>query len=262
MSPARAFTATAPVRVADVGGWTDTWFARHGTVFSIAVEPLVTVRATSGGRDGGSEVVVHAPDVEAAPYGFDLHALPGRQPLLEAAIASALPPGAAGIDVEVKAGVPPGCATGTSGAVVVALLAALDALGGQRPAARALARRAHQVETEGLGLQSGVQDQLAAAHGGIYRFDVRYPEAFAHAVRVPPAALADLDRRLVLVYLGHPHRSSAVHEEVIAGLAARAAATEHPALDRLRQAALAATRAAADGDLAALGRTWVDATEA
>ena len=34
------------------GGWTDTWFAEHGTVFSIAIEPRVHVELTAFADDG------------------------------------------------------------------------------------------------------------------------------------------------------------------------------------------------------------------
>ena len=46
-------TVTAPVRICDCGGWTDTWFARRGAVLHIAIWPGVTVRAsaTPGRRD-------------------------------------------------------------------------------------------------------------------------------------------------------------------------------------------------------------------
>ncbi len=34
----------APIRVCDNGGWTDTWFAKHGRVFNIGVYPYVEVQ--------------------------------------------------------------------------------------------------------------------------------------------------------------------------------------------------------------------------
>ena len=36
-TPSRIIQATAPIRVCDIGGWTDTWFATHGAIFNIAV---------------------------------------------------------------------------------------------------------------------------------------------------------------------------------------------------------------------------------
>ena len=42
--PLTTIRASAPTRICDMGGWTDTWFAEHGTVFSIAIEPRVARR--------------------------------------------------------------------------------------------------------------------------------------------------------------------------------------------------------------------------
>jgi hypothetical protein len=39
--------STAPVRICDVGGWADTWFAQHGAVFNIGVTPYVEVQITT-----------------------------------------------------------------------------------------------------------------------------------------------------------------------------------------------------------------------
>lgn len=36
--------AVAPIRICDIGGWTDTWFAKHGAIFNIAVYPYVEVQ--------------------------------------------------------------------------------------------------------------------------------------------------------------------------------------------------------------------------
>ena len=42
--PWRIVHALAPIRICDLGGWTDTWFAEHGKVFNIGVHPGVEVR--------------------------------------------------------------------------------------------------------------------------------------------------------------------------------------------------------------------------
>ena len=46
----RRIHAKAPIRICDVGGWTDTWFARHGRVFNIAVSPCVEVEVGVSGK--------------------------------------------------------------------------------------------------------------------------------------------------------------------------------------------------------------------
>ena len=115
------------------------------------------------------------------------------------------------------------------------------------------------METEGLGLQSGVADQMASAHGGINLFEVRYPHASVRRIAVPATASKALGERLVLVSLGRPHHSSSVHDEVIAGIGANGGG--HPGLETARGAARVAAAAAAAGDLEALGRAMRTATE-
>src|SRR3972149_8228615 len=39
----RSINSIAPIRIADNGGWTDTWFTKHGRVFNIAVSPFAEV---------------------------------------------------------------------------------------------------------------------------------------------------------------------------------------------------------------------------
>jgi D-glycero-alpha-D-manno-heptose-7-phosphate kinase len=45
--PLRIANTSAPIRICDNGGWTDTWFAGHGMVFNIAVYPSVQVQRKS-----------------------------------------------------------------------------------------------------------------------------------------------------------------------------------------------------------------------
>jgi len=127
--------------------------------------------------------------------------------------------------------------------------------------AHEVAYRAHRVEVERLGLQSGIQDQLCAAYGGINYIDVfSYPHATVSQIQVPNAIWWELERRLILVFLGATHSSSTVHEAVIAGL-------EHegphsPRLEALRRTAERSRDAMYDGDFVALGQAMRDNTAA
>ena len=253
--------ATAPVRVCDIGGWTDTWFARHGHVFSIAVHPGVTVEARAYPRAARPHTVV----VDAVDYGETLVMGPGlpapaRHRLLAAVIDEAAIPDDLAVEVSVTSGVPPGCATGTSAAVAVALIGALDHLTATPRAPAEIAAAAHRVEVERLGLQSGVQDQLAAAHGGVSHIEVRaYPDARVHPIPLADRIRSELERRLLLVYLGRAHHSSAVHERVVAELAGEGSGS--PRLEALRRDALRAVEASARGDWDALGRAMIESTD-
>jgi D-glycero-alpha-D-manno-heptose-7-phosphate kinase len=245
--------ATAPVRVADIGGWTDTWFAGSGRVCSVAVSPGARVELRLGAVAGPITLEVGS---TGDRYSFAAGSRPGRHPLLEAAIA-ALPPRVEAT-ISVGAFVPPGSGLGTSAAVVVALLAALAAGSDIRLSADELAAMAHGVET-GLGWQSGVQDQWAAAWGGVSDLTVEYPHVTRRALTIDPDVAAELGRRLITVYLGRPHSSSTIHDEVITRLAT---SDPGPAMRRLRDAAADGIGALAIGDLGRYGEAMTDHHEA
>lgn len=257
----RILTAVAPIRVADLGGWTDTWFAGHGLVCSIAVDPGAKVRVEASPAAGRGTVVIDATD-----YGdrYDLREGRGRHPLLEACVDEVGVPSGLDVTVSVSSEIPPGASTGTSAAVAVALVGALLALRGEAVEPEQVAHRAHRIEAVRLGRQSGIQDQRSAAFGGINRIEMRsYPDD----VRVRPIALTEevreeLAARLVLVFLGRTHVSSAVHDQVIAGLEQATPAEAAARLDPLRAAAEAGARALDAGDLVGYGRAWIDNTEA
>ena len=119
---------------------------------------------------------------------------------------------------------------------------------------------AHRVETERLKLQSGIQDQLCSAYGGISFIEMfRYPHASVSPIRVPDATWWELERRLALVFLGKTHSSSAVHQKVIAELEHEGGSS--PRLAGLRRAAERSRDALYAGDFAALGRAMIENTD-
>ena len=208
---------------------------------------------------GTGRVTVVAPDLGSR---FDVVATPSEHRLLAEAVAEAGGP-VAGRDVEVHvtSEVPPGSSLGTSASVCVGVIAALDALrAGDIRSPVDLAAAAHRVETERVGGQSGVQDQLAAAHGGANRIEVDYPRATVTPIELAPDVRTALDVRLLHVAYGGGHDSSAVHRQVIADMEAQGPGSAQ--LQRLAELASAAVAALASGDLAAWGLVLTAATEA
>jgi D-glycero-alpha-D-manno-heptose-7-phosphate kinase len=256
----RRIEATAPIRICDNGGWTDTWFARHGKVFNIAVRPQVSVAIDVFPRHSREAPVVldarnygvrYAPALDAGEW--------GPHPLLEACFREIAPPAGADLEVTIRSDAPAGASTGTSAAVTVALLGALDRLAGGRRTPHEIAMAAHAVETVHLRRQSGIQDQLASAYGGANFIEMTaYPHAIVTPLALPDPLLHELQRRLGLVYLGRPHSSSAVHEKVARDL--ESCGPDCPPLDALRRAAERARDALLAGDLEALGRALRDNT--
>jgi D-glycero-alpha-D-manno-heptose-7-phosphate kinase len=141
-------------------------------------------------------------------------------------------------------------------AVAVALLGALSASRSESRSPRDLAYAAHSLEVDGLGVESGIQDHLSAAFGGINYIEIDpYPHATVH--RLPEWDA--LGARLTLVALGRAHDSSRVHRAVIEHITGRNAT---PVLDRLRDAAVAARHAVVAQDLNAFGAAMIANTEA
>jgi D-glycero-alpha-D-manno-heptose-7-phosphate kinase len=257
----RVITAQAPVRICDCGGWTDTWFAGHGQVFNVAVSPCVEVQiVTAAAPSGQGSVVVQAENfherfapVAGPPW--------GAHPLIDAAVAHVGVPADMAAEITIYSDIPAGAGTGTSAAVIVALVAGLRHLGGLPADPAVVARAAHAIEVERLGRESGIQDQIAAAHGSVNFIEMpAYPEAIVSSVSLPPRTWWSLDARLLLVYLGRSHDSSEMHRSVIAALQSDPAA--HDALARLRAAAVNARDAVVAGDLAALGGAMRENTAA
>jgi len=165
-------------------------------------------------------------------------------------------------EVNLFCSAPAGCSTGTSAAVTVALLGALDELTPGRRTPHEIAMLAHRVETEKLHLQCGIQDQLCSAYGGICFIEMfEYPYATVSQLQIPNSDWWELERRLLLVFLGHTHSSSDIHRKVIASLEAGERDKE-AALEPLREAAVAGKNALYSGDFEAFSRAMIRNTEA
>lgn len=266
----RLINSVAPIRICDIGGWTDTWFAKHGAILNIAVYPFVQTQLFVYPRDSrperitifaenyGDKFTVQAgrargqgrEESAAAPSRLPLPA--SRAPhhaLIEAAFAVMKLPDDIAIEVHLHADAPPGASTGTSAAVSTALIGALDALTPGRMTAHEIARTTHRIETEVLGLQCGIQDQISSAYGGINFIEMHdYPHASVSSVQIPNSIWWELERRLMLVYLGSAHVSSETHKQVIRYF--ESSGSEDPRLAGLREQAHAAKNALMAGDFA------------
>jgi D-glycero-alpha-D-manno-heptose-7-phosphate kinase len=237
--------ARTPVRFGDLGGWTDIRIVERGHVLNLAATLYTCVAVEAGGTSGirlssqDTEEEVHAPTLADLDYD-------GTLDLLKAALCRS------GIQdsvrITVRSDAPPASGLGSSAAVGVAAVAALAALAGRPLLPYQTAREAQALEVEELRLECGVQDQLAAAYGGINAMEVRYPEASVFPVPVAPETLLELEDRLLLVYTGRSRFSSAMHEKVIAAFRSGLPDTV-AAFDTLAACALAGTEALLRGDL-------------
>lgn len=262
MTCARTINSSAPIRICDNGGWTDTWFAKYGNILNIAVYPYaeVQIEVTPSCKDR-PPITIYAENygeryvMQPERLGYDKH------PLIEAAIERMNVPRDISIHVTIYSEAPAGGSTGTSAAVTVALIGALDRLTPSRLTPHEVAHLAHKVETEMLGQQCGIQDQLSAAYGGINYIEMfEYPYASVSRIHLPDAVWWELERRLALIYLGKSHSSSKVHEQVIRHL--ENAGPDCRQMRDLRATAPKARDALYNADFESLGASMIENTEA
>ena len=126
---------------------------------------------------------------------------------------------AEGVHVHIDSSSPPRGALGGSSAAAVALAAAFSSLTGAQGkgpiiSPRALALMAHQIEQAVAGVPCGLQDQLAAAYGGVnlWHWQAEPEKAiFRKEAAVQKKAFKALEQRLLLAYCGKPHVSKDIN---------------------------------------------------
>jgi len=260
--PLRAIYSSTPLRINDIGGWTDTWFSGEGKVLNFAISPLVEtqIQVFSNIEKRQVRVLVRAENYRDT---FRLNPEKPRydqHPLLQGAINSLPIPQDSDIEISLCSPIPAGSSAGTSASVCVALLGALDFLTPQRHSLDEIVSLAHRVETDKLGQQSGIQDQICAAYGGICFIHMySYPQAHVSRLELHEKVREELERRLCLIYLGKAHSSSAVHEEVIASLERKD--SRFAMIPKLRNLAQQARDTLLEGDLTAFGEVMIQNNE-
>ena len=254
--------SVAPIRICDNGGWTDCWFAGYGKVLNFAVYPCVSVQMRVLERQGEKDRFTIYAENYGEKYSLaDPKGVYDKHPLLEAALDYMRIPADVCLELSIHSEAPAGCSTGTSAAVSVALIGALDCLTPGRMTPHEVAAAAHRIETELLKQECGIQDQLASAYGGICYIDMhQFPHASVSRIEVLDSLRWELESRLLLLYTGHAHSSSDVHRKVIREL--EDAGPECPKLKPLRAAAERSRDALYASDLKAFGQAMVANTEA
>jgi D-glycero-alpha-D-manno-heptose-7-phosphate kinase len=209
------FHATAPVRLDFAGGWTDVapFSAREG---GVVVNAAIGLTAQVAVRLGGKLIRLVSEDLgeelECADSGGLI--LDGRLDLLKAALRMLPVQGACTLTTRCDA--PQGSGLGSSGAMDVALVAALALARAERLSGRELAEQAWYLETVEAKIPGGKQDQFAAALGGFQRLTFRDPDVGVEPITLDAAFAAALERRTVLCYTGKSRVSGATIARVMA----------------------------------------------
>ncbi|MBI5397015.1 MAG: hypothetical protein HZA91_17090 [Verrucomicrobia bacterium] len=239
-------TVELPVRIDFGGGWSDTpphGLERGGTVLNAAVlldgkRPVrASVRALAvpeirlRARDLGCEAVLTD---KGAVLGyrdpadpFALHkaalALAGVVTAGPASLEQCLKRFGGGVEVVTESRVPKGSGLGTSSILGACLVAALSRLCGQDARPATLFEKVLHLE-QMLTTGGGWQDQVGGLVPGIKLISSRpgVPQRLkVEPVALPPAVAKELQRRLVLVYVGHRRLAKNILRSVMGGWLAR-----------------------------------------
>jgi D-glycero-alpha-D-manno-heptose-7-phosphate kinase len=255
VKPAARVRASAPVRLDFAGGWTDVapyWTESRGLVVNAAIEIRAEVELTLGGsgyrlRSDDLGRTLEVPDMGGLEKRGDLD-------LLRAAIRmNALGPCA----LRTWSAAPAGSGLGSSGALDVALVAALARATARTLTPVEMAEEAWQLEAVEAALPGGRQDQYAAALGGFHRLDFDHGAVKVRPLRVEPAFAAELERRILVCYTGQSRVSSNTIARVMSAYVRREAGVA-AALDRMVAVAERMTEALEAADLALVGRLLSD----
>jgi D-glycero-alpha-D-manno-heptose-7-phosphate kinase len=242
--------AAAPVRLDLAGGWTDVppYSVREG---GVVVTAAVQLYAHAVVRRGGPRYRLVAQDLGEEIEVPDASMIPSRGslPLLAAALRM-LPVGPCTLTTRSDA--PPGSGLGSSGALDVALVAALSHARGELPDRRRIADLACHLEAVEAAIPGGRQDQFAAAFGGFLRLEFRDPAVSVEQLAVNSDTAAELERRMLLCYTGASRFSGTAIDRVMQRYE-RGDPTIAGALHGLRAAAERMPDALRAGDLARIG---------
>jgi D-glycero-alpha-D-manno-heptose-7-phosphate kinase len=215
---AKAVRAVAPLRLSFAGGGTDVppYPATHGgAVLSVTItrsaSALARVRPDPTWHVESLDLRTRATYPAGEPLEFD-----GHLDLVKAVLRDLDP--AHGLDLVLATDSPPGSGLGSSSALVVAMLAAAGALAGREWTPDELAWRAFDVERGDLKIEGGMQDQFAAAHGGLNYIEFTADGVDVRPLRPGPDTVATLERSLLLAWSGSGRTDAGILRRQVDGV--------------------------------------------
>ena len=209
--------ARASARVDPAGGGTDAppFSVDHGgLVINFGVD--LHAYASFERLPRGHGVVVASLDLDRAVVAPSSASLPVRGELefLSAFVRRLVPPEDS-IALVTDSDIPAGSGLGGSGAVGVAIVAAIDRGYGRTRSRVDTALLANHVERVDLGYPGGNQDSFGAALGGLNRLVYRRGgETEAQRIAVALDVRRELEHASILVYTGAARVSGSIHEDI------------------------------------------------
>jgi D-glycero-alpha-D-manno-heptose-7-phosphate kinase len=207
--------AKAPLRVSFAGGGTDVPpfpADEGGAVLSATISryAYATLRPRSD-----RQVTMRSLDFGlAVDFGIDEPIIfDGRLDLVKAALARVCDRNGDGFDLFLHTNAPPGSGLGASSAVVVSVVALLQAHYGISTTAYEIAHLANLLEREDLGIAGGLQDHYAATFGGFNYMEFEEDRVIVNPLRIDSATVNELEHNMLLCYTGRTRLSDKIIDD-------------------------------------------------
>jgi len=217
----RTSWASAPLRISFAGGGTDVppYPATYGgAVLSVTIDRCAT--ADLRPRADGDYHVESLDLMARAAFAPHELTFDGHLDLVKAVLRelAASRPGR-GLDLTLATDAPPGSGLGSSSALVVAMLAAVGAATGRHWSPAELARTAYQVERVDLKIEGGMQDQYAAAFGGLNFIEFHGDDRVeVRPLWVDGETMDELERSLLLAWSGQSRTDGGILRRQVDGV--------------------------------------------
>jgi D-glycero-alpha-D-manno-heptose-7-phosphate kinase len=247
----------APVRFDPAGGGTDA--PPYSTEYGGCIVNISVARYIYADFEvlaNGEGVNIHSHDLDESVHAESVEALQadGTLDLLKAYVKRIVPAGTA-CRLATQSDIPARTGLGGSGALGVAVVAAITRALGQDLDRAAIAELANDIERVDFGSAGGNQDSYGAAYPGAKQI-ICHQGGGTGCEEIPlaRATAAQLERNTLLVYTGAIHLSGTIHADIKHSYELPNSPTI-AAMDRLKEQAHRCADALRNGDLA----TYVDA---
>jgi D-glycero-alpha-D-manno-heptose-7-phosphate kinase len=217
----RTSWASAPLRISFAGGGTDV--PPYPATFGGAVLSATIDRCATADLRPRADGDYHVDSLDLmARAAFAPHELAfnGHLDLVKPVLRelAARRPGR-GLDLTLATDAPPGSGLGSSSALVVAMLAAVGMATGRDWSSAELARTAYRVERVDLKIEGGMQDQYAAAFGGLNFIEFHGDDRVqVRPLRVDGEVMDELERSLLLAWSGQSRTDGGILRRQVDGV--------------------------------------------
>ena len=198
----------SPLRVSFAGGGTDlpSFFEKYGGIVingtinkychATIIKRADTKIIISSDMDMEKDMIIDSVDQIVYDGKFDL---------IKAAIKIMEPD--FGFEVYLHNDIPPGRGLGSSASLSVLIVSMLSNLQETNYDEYKIAKIAHKIETEELGIKGGLQDQYSTVSGGFNFMEFTNEKTIIYPLKLKDEVINELNEHIILCYVGESHFS-------------------------------------------------------